>query len=156
MDYQNRNNFEYKAMSYYGLLGFNENKIYDSQLTREEYCSKYIEVAYQNCLSMLERNDLAEINLFYRIPTLNYHCGKIENIEELRGKITEAYNTLKDPQKRKEYNFEIFGIFCHEYPENETADEKFRDRAILHVEDQDYWDKLLDHLYWKNYLSSDY
>src|SRR3954464_9252778 len=102
----------------------------DSKLTREEYVLKYLEVAYQNCLAMLNRNDLAEINSFYRIPTLNYCKGKIENSGELREKITEAYNTLKDPQKRREYEFEIFGIFCREYPEDEVADNKFKEKAI--------------------------
>ncbi|CAG8545889.1 11389_t:CDS:1 [Paraglomus brasilianum] len=108
-----------------------------SKLTREEYCSKYLEVAYQNCLSMLNRNDLAEINSFYQIQTLNYYEGKIENIEELREKITEAYNTLKDPRKRKEYEFEIFGIFCREYPEDEVADKKFKERAIWLLEEDE-------------------
>src|SRR2546429_9654628 len=105
-----------------------------SKFTREEYCSKYLEVAYQNCLSMLDRNDLTEINLFYKIPSLNYCAGKIENLAELREKIQEAYNTLKDPQKRKEYEFEIFGIFCREYPEDKVADQKFKDRAIQQEE----------------------
>src|SRR4051794_41062560 len=127
----------------------------DSKFTREEYCSKYLEVAYQNCLYMLNRNDLTEINSFYKIPSLNYCKGKIENIEELREKIVKAYNTLKDPQKRKEYEFEIFGIFCHKYPEDEVADQKFKDRAIYGMELDQKWE-LESNSYWKNYLSLDY
>ena len=112
----------------------------DSKLTREEYCSKYLEVAYQNCLSMLNRNDLTEINLFYKIPSLNYCAGKIENLAELREKIQEAYNTLRDSQKRKEYEFEIFGIFSREYPNDEVADQKFKDRAIYQMECEQKWE----------------
>lgn len=156
---QDRNNFCYKAMDWYDLLGFSRNEMNSSKLTREEYCSKYLEVAYQNCLSMLNRNDLIEINLFYKIPSLNYCAGKIENLAELREKIQEAYNTLKDPQKRKEYEFEIFGIFCREYPEDEVADQKFKDRAIqqeeldqkFQLESNSYWKKCLSLDYWKNW-----
>jgi len=148
-------NLHYKTMDWYDLLGFSRNKMSNSQLTRENYCSKYLEIAYQNCLAMLNRNDLAEINLFYKIPTLNYCAGKIENIEELREKITEAYNTFCDPQRRKEYEFEIFGIFGCEYPEDEIADEKFRDRTIRFFADDDRWE-LESNAYWKNYLTLNY
>jgi hypothetical protein len=127
----------------------------DNGFAREEYCSKYLEVAYQNCLSMLDRNDLAEINSFYQIQTLNYCKGKIENVEELREKIVKAYNTLKGPKQRKEYEFEIFGIFCREYPENEVADQKFKDRAILQEESEQKF-QLDSNAYWKNCLSLDY
>ena len=77
----------------------------DSKLTREEYVLKYLEVAYQNCLAMLNRNDLAEINSFYRIPTLNYCKGKIENIEELREKIRALSRTLSQRKEAKEKLF---------------------------------------------------
>jgi hypothetical protein len=127
----------------------------ESGLSYEEYCAKYVEVAYQNCLCLLDRNDLAEINLFYKIPSLNYCAGKIENLAELRGKIEEAYNTLRDPQRRKEYEFEIFGIFSREYPNDEIADQKFKDRAIRQEElDQKF--QLDSNSYWKNCLSLDY
>lgn len=151
----NRDNFHYKAMDWYDLLGFSRNEMNNTGLTRGEYCSKYLEVAYQNCLSMLDRNDLAEINSFYKIQTLNYCSGKIENIEELREKITEAYNILKDPQKSREYEFEIFGIFCREYPEDEMADNKFKDRAIYQEEREQEFE-LDSNAFWKKYLSLDY
>lgn len=129
----------------------------DSKLNRGEYCSKYIKIAYQNCLALLNRNDLLEINLFYnKIPSFNHCDGKIENIGELREKIQEAYETLADPKKRKEYDFEIFGIFGREYPEDEVADDKFKDKAILLLEEDDKLDEKLKHIYWKNYLTSNY
>lgn len=156
----NQNNYQqyqYKGIGWYKLLGFSWNKVNASGLSREEYCSKYIEVAYQNCLAMLNRRDLTEINLFYKIPSFNYHCGKIEDIEELREKITEVYHTLKDPEKRKEYNFENSGIFYYEYPEDEVADEKFKDKAILDLERTDSWDEAIDGgVHWKKYLSANY
>jgi hypothetical protein len=127
----------------------------NSELSREEYCSKYIEIAYRNCLSLLSRSDLAEINSFYKIPSLNYCAGKIENLAELREKIEEAYNTFRDPQRRKEYEFEIFGIFCREYSEDEVVDKKFKERAI-HQKELDQKFQLDSNSYWEKCLSLDY
>ncbi|WNE40927.1 MAG: hypothetical protein mread185_000384 [Mycoplasmataceae bacterium] len=144
---------EYKGMNWYSLLGFSENKINDSGLSREEYCLKYLEIAYQNCLSMVNRGNLEEINKFYKTQTLNFYKGKIENIQELRERIKNAYHTLKVTQKMKEYEFEIYGIFSRDYPEREIADAKFKDRAIQYIETDEEWE--LSHV-WKEYLSSDY
>src|SRR4051812_16703074 len=91
-----------------------------------------IEKEYQNCLSLLNRGNLEEINFFYKkqLPS-----EKLENLSELREKIQLAHDTLINPEQRKEYDLEVFSIFYYDYPADEMADEDFKLKAIKLLEE---------------------
>jgi phage pi2 protein 07 len=74
------------------------------------------------------------INSFYK-KQLPYHEEEFENLSKLKEKVQLAYHTLINPEKRKEYDLEVFGILYYDYPADEIADENFKLKAVELIED---------------------
>ena len=127
-------------------MGFDNNERNKRRRQGKHWTTEEIEKNYQNCLALLNRGSLTEINSFYQkqLPS-----EKLENLSELQEKIQLAYNTLINSEQRKEYDLEVFGIFYYDYPADEMADENFKLKAVELIEEflQDELDERLGYSY---------
>jgi hypothetical protein len=114
-----------KCINSQNLLKFeffklNQNNIYETSYNIKKFCDKssksdssdshtpsekeFLKLDYYSILNINKNASDTDIKKSYFVLAKKFHPDKFKGSPEIFRKISDAYNTLRDPHKREEYN----------------------------------------------------